>query len=147
MPTSATQPLLCHHLLLRRRHDPEQKGSAPIVPTSTLMHNFLTLTSTSHVHLTDNSTLTHLHLFLRPAPSPLLRPAVVPPIRPIQQHTSPPLRPTWRPPLSSCQPHQDHIYMGYSVHPPSPMTPFRLLTSPTLIFTRTTSIRVTSRYV
>ena len=53
----------------------------------------------SHVRLADNSTLTHLHLFLRPAPSPLLRPMVVPPIRPIRQHTSPPLRPTWRLPL------------------------------------------------
>ena len=44
--------------------------------------------------------MTHLHLLLQLAPSPLLRPAVVPPIQPIQQHTSPPLRPTWRPPLS-----------------------------------------------
>jgi len=114
---SATQPLLCRRLLLRRRHDPEQQGSAHIAPTSTRTHNFLTLTGTSHVRLADNSALTHLHLFLRPAPSPLLRPAVVPPIRPIQQHTSPPLRPTWRPPLSSCWPHQDHTLTGYSVHP------------------------------
>ena len=97
MLTSATQPLLCRRPLLRRRHDPEQQGSAPIVPTSTRTHDFLMLTGTSHVRLADNSTLTHLHLFLRPAPSPLLCPMVVPPIRPIQQHTSPPLRPTWRP--------------------------------------------------
>jgi len=133
MPTSATQPLLCRRLRSRRRHDPEQQGSAPIAPTSTQMHDFLTLTGMSHVRLANNSTLTHLHLFLRPAPSPLLCPVVVPPIQPIQQHTSPPLRPTWRPPLSSCRPHQDHTYTGYTVRPPSPMTPFRLLTSPTLI--------------
>jgi len=131
--TSATQPLLCRRLLLRRRHDLEQQGSAPIAPTSTQTHDFLMLTGTSHVCLADNLTLTHLHLFLRPAPSLLLRPMVVPPIRPIQQHTSPPLQPTWRPPLSSCRPHQDHTYTGYSVCPPSPMTTFRLLTSPTLI--------------
>ena len=100
MLMSATQPLLCRRLLLRQRHDPKQQGSTPIAPTSTRTHDFLMLTGMSHVCLADNSTLTHLHLFLQPAPSPLLCPTVVPPIRPIQQHTSPPLRPTWRPPLS-----------------------------------------------
>jgi len=94
-------PLLRRHPLLRRRCDPEQKGSACIVPTSTRAHDFLTLTSTSHVRLSANSTLTHSHVFCCPAPSPLLRP-----IQPAHQPL--PLRPT--PPLSSCQWHQAHIW-------------------------------------
>ena len=55
-------PLLRCRPPLRRRRDPEQKGSARIVRTSTRIHDFLTLTGTSYVRLADNSTLTHTHL-------------------------------------------------------------------------------------
>jgi hypothetical protein len=66
MPTSAAQPSLTPPSVphCRRRRGPEQKGSPGVIPMSTRIDDLLMLTGTSHVHLAENSTLTHLHFVL-----------------------------------------------------------------------------------